>query len=109
MVEYILKFKISHWILRLIVIILIVDMFLDEYYSPYYYDWFRQRGLADVMFALTTASLLIIPLFVGLEFWWMRRIESERKALAIDALFAIAYVVFWFGMLFYVFTHKAII
>lgn len=88
-------------------LILIADMFLDQYYSPDYYAWFRQRGLAGLLSAFYMGSGLVIPLFVALEFIWMKNIESERRALTIDALIAIGYVAVWIIVVVYVGTHTA--
>jgi hypothetical protein len=99
MTERTLKHKVAHWVLRLLVVITVVDTLLDVHYSPYYYAWFRRHGLADIVFAWTEASVLVFPLLVGLGWFWLWRVESERSALAIDTLLIIGYVIFWVIML----------
>lgn len=105
MAESILKYKIAHWIFRLLVLFIVIDLFLDQFYSPDYYAWFREMGLANLLFALDISAVLLIPMCVAFEFWWMRKIESERRALAIDSVIAIGLVAVWVGGLLYAFTH----
>jgi hypothetical protein len=94
-----LKHKVAHWVLRLLVLITVIDTLLDTYYSPYYYAWFRRHGLADILYDWDLSSVLVFPLLVGLGWFWLWRVESERSALAIDTLLVIGYVIFWVIML----------
>ena len=84
---------------------LLADIFLDQYYSPDYYAWFRRKGLADLMSVIYFGSVLVVPLVVVFEFWWMSNLKSEKKAIAIDMLLGLAYVSIWVLLLFYVATH----
>lgn len=89
-----LKYRLSHWAVRVIVTINIAHLLLS-FYPPYFrrkLHFFPQSG--DVQWMLV--SSLLIPLYVGLETWWMYRAEpAQKRALAIDWLLA----VLWFVML----------
>jgi hypothetical protein len=89
------KHRVTHWILRLIVLITVIDTLLDIHYSPYYYAWFRRHGLADALYYWSSSSVLVFPLLVIVEWIWLWRAEPERSALAIDTLLIIGYVIFW--------------
>lgn len=89
-----LKFYASHLAVRIITTINIVHLLLS-YYPPYFdarLRFFSQGG--DIYWML--ASSLLIPLYVGLETWWMYLAKpSQKRALLIDWLLA----GLWFAIL----------
>lgn len=95
MAERILKHKISHWALRLLVLLTVISAVLDIYYSSSYYAWFQRHGLAGALNTWNLSSGLVFPLLVGLEWFWLRRSETEISALAIDTLLVIGYLSCW--------------
>jgi len=90
-----LYIKLSHLVVRLIVILNIAHLSLS-FYQPYF-TVIKQlfRGGADFYWMM--ASSFLLPVYVGVEAWWMlRRDRSNTKALLIDGAFVIGwFVIFW--------------
>jgi hypothetical protein len=58
-----------------------------------------------IMTLLTIFTSLLLPLYVGLEGWWMRRNRITSRALWIDAAFALACLLLFCGSTLYAFRH----
>src|SRR3712207_6583784 len=93
MADSILKFKLSHLLIRLIALANLFH-FLVGTYSRTYYEATRFDSDVDiiVLFWLFASSFILI-LWVGLEVLWLRTanvlLPGERKSIAIDGLFAL--------------------
>jgi hypothetical protein len=99
------KYWILHWLVRLIAIANLINL-LYERFSETYYDTMRRLGVANIVVEWYFWSSLALPFCVGLATWWMRRAQSERRALVVDWLFALAWsLTLWIGS-FYVITHR---
>ena len=97
--------KIIHWAIRSIACANLLNLVLAFAFSTKWEDLVRWSGLGDVIFTWMMASPVVLILATGLEAWWMRGNKSERRALAIDWLFVIAYISAWLLFLLYAFTH----
>ena len=64
-------------------------------YSSPYYGWFERHGLVGALVTWNLSSGLVFPLLVGLEWFWLRRVETEISPLAIDTLLIIGYLFCW--------------
>lgn len=98
-----LDYWISHLIVRSIVVLNLATV-IGEFY---YYEVLRHAGLEGAIIKWYIASSLILPIYVGLEIWWMGRAES--KALLVDAALAIVWFLTWWGIflyLVYVLSHR---
>ena len=102
--ERYLRHTLSHLLLRLIAVVNLIEVGLELAYPPF------GRAVANGPFAIFGDAWLVItsialPVFVVLESTWLQEAGARRKAVLIDAFFAIAwFLVFWIGVL-YAFTH----
>lgn len=110
------KYDISHLIVRLIVIVNLSHL-AYEVLNPTYYRTLRKAGISDVISAWYVASSLLLPLFVIFKALWPGKAESEsdisrqkrKRAIFIDAAFALSwFLTLWLGLL-YVLTTRAIL
>ena len=102
-----MKARLDSWISHSIVRALTVLNLVTVIAEVYYYEFFRKAGVERLMLKWYFASSLILPIYVGLEVWWMGRAES--KQLVVDAVFAIVWFLVWWGLFFYfvyVLSHR---
>lgn len=87
--------KLSHLMIRFIVILNIAHLSLS-FYQPYF-TLIKQLFRSGADFYWMMASSFLLPAYVGVEAWWMlRRDRSGTKALLIDGAFVIGwFVIFW--------------
>lgn len=76
-------FKWAHLFLRLVLAAIVVRFALElvSIHSPFGRTTLWQFDISD----------LILPLYVGLEFWFMRKERGEAKALLIDVTLLITW------------------
>jgi hypothetical protein len=100
--------RLSHLAVRLIAGANITEFALEMMF-PQYWRRVANGPLDRIILRWFFASSILLPLYVGLEFLWMRRAKIGTKALLIDAAFAVAWLFVWWGGLFYAFTHYGIV
>jgi hypothetical protein len=104
MAEQFPKYRLSHFVVRLVASINFAHLLL-MYYKPYFRavrNIFRQGG--DV-YSMMISSLLL-PLYIGFETWWMFRAKpSQTRALVIDWAVAVLWFVVLWGIVIYARTH----
>jgi cobyrinic acid a,c-diamide synthase len=99
MSQSISHYKISHWTLRVIVLVSLADMALAEMSQGYYRAF--GRSLNQIISSWHLASTLLLPMYVLVEAWWMRNSLQERKAIVIDGIFVVVwFVTLWGGILY---------
>jgi len=76
-------YRISHFLVRMVSVINTLCLVLDVdvlHLAPHWY----------------LGSSLVLPLYVVLERWWMRKTRPEVRAVLVDAVFAMGwFLVFW--------------
>jgi hypothetical protein len=92
-----LKYRLSHFAVRVIAIINIVHLLLS-YYPPYFRGKFRfLPHSGDIQWMLV--SSLLVPMYVGLETWWMYGVNpSQKRSLLIDWFMAGLWFVLWWAV-----------
>lgn len=87
---------ISHFLVRIIslsnVFTLVLDVVVPEYRVAHRLHLAPQWYLG---------SSLILPLYVALERWWMRKSQSQVRAISVDAAFAAGWFLVFWGLLIY--------
>lgn len=97
MAEVISRYKLSHWIVRIIVLVNLAHLALGELFPAYYLTF--GRTLNRIIVAWFAVSSLLLPLYViGEVFWMLKNSLQERKAILIDAVFATAWFVTLWGL-----------
>jgi len=90
------RYKLSHWAVRAIALVNIMS-FLIGRGRPGLID--PRESTLGLLFSAVLAPLflasLALPLYVAIEFWWMRGARSEQRSLVID----LALVLVWFYIL----------
>lgn len=101
MAEQALRLKLSHLMVRSIAIFNIITLALDVFY-PAYHQMQSQWDIDSILVWWYFASSLILPLYVGIGIWWAsRKAVLESKEFSIDAWFAAAWFLTWWGGLLY--------
>lgn len=103
-----LKRRLSHLMLRLLVIVNLADLIFGTFY-PEYFHVINQFLPGKAVIIWLATSTFLLPLYVGLEVWWMRSIKSEVRELLIDAALVIVWFLTFWGFILYAWTHYAII
>lgn len=101
-------YKIAHLCLRVIAVLNVVYFASSALWPSLVLATTRGR-VGEVVVKWGMASSVLLPVYVGLEMWWMGRTAVERTALVIDWLLAIAWFLFFWGGVLYAFWHGAII
>lgn len=85
-------FRLSHRILRLVASFTLAYLsavpVLDKYFARYSHV-LANNNVGTVLNSFVISTSLLLPLYVGLEVWWMRRGKRERVDLWIDAVLAV--------------------
>lgn len=105
------KYKLSHWVVRLIATVNSADMILGTF-LPAYYQIVRQLHLDHpVVIYWYGVSSLLLPVYVVIQAWWILKTASEvqarreLKAILIDAIFAATWFVILWSIALYTLTH----
>ena len=94
-----LRYRLSHLAVRLIVAVNIAHLLLLTY-RPYFRAVTNHVGWIDEKWMMVSSFLL--PLYVGVETWWMFRAEpSQKKPLLINWAVAVIWFVLWWGSVLY--------
>jgi hypothetical protein len=80
--------------------------FVAMSYPPYFRS-VAGGAFGDAVGTWFVVSTLLLPIFVGLECWWMRK-DSESRALALDWILVIAWIAVFWGAAVYGLGHYAI-
>jgi hypothetical protein len=101
-------YAVSHRWVRLVASANFLQLGLEMAFPSYFHLSTRGElgNLLDFWFA---ASSLLLPAYVGFQVWWMRRSPTERRALWVDAVLAVAWFVFLWGGTFYTLFHSTIL
>ncbi|HTG17354.1 MAG TPA: hypothetical protein VK747_19040 [Blastocatellia bacterium] len=89
---------VSHLMVRLIVLMNIASLMVEL---------FPTTLPRAVILKWYFASSLALPLYAGLEVWWMTKARSQFKPLVIDALFAFGWFLMWWITVLWALTHPA--
>lgn len=103
--------RMSHIMVRIIASITLacfaVVVISDRYY-PQYSHALANSGFGKIVCGWTIATSLLLPLYVGFEGWWFRKMrESIGGDLALDAMLAIACFASLIVIALYELTHYA--
>ncbi|SRR5713101_6326372 len=97
------NYQLSHWTVRAIAGANLINLGLSAVYPRYSHA--IANGLLGKITDWSIVASLLLPFYVGLEFWWMRRTEVELKPLWIDAAFAGAFLLALLIGVAYSFAH----
>ena len=95
---------ISHFLVRLVAAAGILDFALAELYPPYFRT-ILGGPVGRIVTICSTASALILPIYIGSEAWRVRRTDADWKALRIDAVFVAAWLLVFVGGFLYALGH----
>jgi hypothetical protein len=98
------SFRVAHFLVRACCVINSLALWADRLYPPIG-PRLANGAVGHLFVKWAEISVLLIPLFVGLETFWMRDFKIERRQLLIDAGFVVVWLVAFFAGLFYAFTH----
>jgi len=97
------KFRLAHVLVRVVAILNLTHLLLLGY-QPYFqwadrfFGQFTTRWI-DVKWMLVSSFL--IPLYVGLETWWMFRDRLQKRALVVDWVIAVIWFATWWAEVLY--------
>jgi len=97
-------------VVRVIGTITLVDfgmVVVSDSYYPAYSHSFANSSLGTIAMFWAMAKSLLLPVYVGAETWLMRKNETARAALLVDAVLAIACFLSLLGIVLYGFEHYA--
>jgi hypothetical protein len=89
-----LNYKIVHAFVRLTCMVSAV-LLLMLFYSAKIFELIRNTPLAHVAFYWFLSSPIIVISIAAFNSFWLVRTQPETRALAIDWLFVVAYLVVW--------------
>lgn len=93
------SYQVSHWIVRVIVLVNFGHFVLTEISRSYYLAF--GRSLNRIIIGWLGLSTVVLVLYVVVEAFWMSNSPQERKAILIDAAFvAVWFVFFWAAVLY---------
>ena len=100
--------RVSHSMVRIVATITLADLGMMVGLDVWYPE--RSHALANtwvgsVLIYWTMAASLLLPLYVGLEGWWMLSSKVAFKALWIDAALATACFLLCIGFILFAFHH----
>jgi hypothetical protein len=100
--------RVSQTIVRVVASLTLVTLALslvsDRYYGAASRSFANSRVGIATMIWMTVTSLLL-PAYVALEGWWMRRLKIKSGALWIDGILAAACLTLFFVVVLVGFTH----
>lgn len=82
---------------------------VSDRYFPRFSHALANSKAGMILLFWTMGTPLLLLLYVGFEAWWMRKNAVAFKALWIDAALAVACFLLLVGIVFYGWTHYAII
>jgi hypothetical protein len=96
---YPFRFRLSHLLVRFVATVNIAHLLMVNY-LPYLHAAHSLLGWLDVRWM--TVSSFLLPLYVGVETWWMLRADPpQKRALLIDWAFAVIWFAMWWGSVLY--------
>jgi hypothetical protein len=98
----------SHLTVRVLAVASIIDLVVSEL-SPGYSHTVANGPLGGVLTIWWIGSSIVLPLYVGFEFWWMRDCPGERRALLVDAALAVAWSLIFWATILSAFRHAVIL
>jgi hypothetical protein len=102
--------RLSHRLVRVIAMITLIGLGVTlacERYSSTHCHALANSWLGMILTFWTIAMSLLLPLYVGFEGWWMRKIKVGSKDLWIDAGLAIGCFLSLLSIVLYALTHYA--
>ena len=102
-----ISYKLSHALLRLLVLFNI-GVWIIDIASPRYGHALANAPQNKLFVGWLFISTIALPLCTGIEVVWMRRAYGERRALWIDGILAVAWAVFFWVRILYLFTHRVL-
>lgn len=104
MAELISRHRLSHRVVRIIVVVNFAQLALGELFPAYYLA--LGRSLNRIIITWFAISSLLLPTYVVGEVFWMRKDSIlERKAILIDVVFVTAWLVALWGWGLYSLLH----
>lgn len=107
MTKSLLRYRLSHLVVRLVAIFNIAALVFGTLHPTFFQALRRLQLLNEGVAKWLIASTLLIPLYVAFEAWWMRNAKSERREILIDAALALAWFFTLWGFVLYGWTHYA--
>jgi hypothetical protein len=104
--------QLSHRSVRMIATLTLLDLAVmpiaDRYYPSRAHS-LANTGLGKTLIFWAIAASLLLPLYVGIEVWWMRKSEaaSKNRDLWVDAVLAFACFFLFCCFVLYSWTHYA--
>jgi hypothetical protein len=98
------SFRVAHFLVRACCVINSLAAWAEKLYAPIG-PRLANGAVGYFLVKWMLISVLLLPLFVGLEAFWMRNSKIERRQLLIDTGFVVVWLVAFFAGLFYAFTH----
>jgi hypothetical protein len=100
--------RIYRIVLRVTASISLAELVMATFWPAYSY-WTANGCLGTPLVFWHISASLVLPLFVGFEAWWVRKVNAELSGIWVDAALAAAcFALFWGGIA-YASSHSAII
>ncbi len=102
--------RVSHLAVRIVVAVTLLDLGLlvgVEKFSPAFSHRLANSLAGKTLVLWFLITPLLIPVYVGLEFWWMRNSKMAARGLAVDAVLAAVCFISLCALALYVVTHYA--
>jgi hypothetical protein len=102
------RLRIYRIIVRVTATIALVELVMAAIWPAYSYKTANGR-LGTILGTWHISASLALPLSVGFEAWWARRLKAGFSRIWIEAALAAAYFALLWGGVFYVFTQYSLI
>jgi hypothetical protein len=105
-----LAVRLSHAAVRITATVTLLDLGLlvaVERFSPAFSHRLANSLIGNTLVIWSLITPLLIIVYVGVEFWWMRNSKTAARDLKVDAALAVACFLSLCAFALYVFTHYA--
>jgi hypothetical protein len=112
MPESLIKFRASHFIVRIAAAVSVTHFLIGSFSRPYYEATRFADPDVELLFAIVLmASTVVLPVLVGLEFLWLyagaigANFKRERNSILVDGCFAAIWCVTAWALSIYAAFH----